>query len=143
MPDSFENLLGPNNISTLIAANNLADIYCSEGEMLVARHLYGRALTGYKKVLGPDHKSALMIADNLANLSRLRRNCPARRQFPPQVKQSVAKRKRGLSVAGAVFAFSRLGKGFLWQTRYTWMVDMLQKWVSMIKRHLSKRVSPS
>lgn len=68
MPDSFENLLGPNNISTLIAANNLADIYCSEGEMLVARHLYGRALTGYKKVLGPDHKSALMIADNLANL---------------------------------------------------------------------------
>ena len=57
---------GPDEVSTLAAANTLAAIHRQLGHYQQARDLDEDVLTRYRRVLGDDHPNTLMSANNLA-----------------------------------------------------------------------------
>jgi hypothetical protein len=54
--------------STLDMANNLTNLYKTQGWLKEAEAMYQRVLEGYKKALGPDHTLTLDIVGNLGIL---------------------------------------------------------------------------
>ena len=48
--------------------NNLAALYCTQGQYAQAEPLYKRALAIWEKALGPDHPDVATSLNNLAEL---------------------------------------------------------------------------
>jgi tetratricopeptide (TPR) repeat protein len=67
----YEQALGPDHTSTLVAVHNLGNLYRIQGKLALAEEFYRRALTGYEQALGPDHTSTLDSVHSLGNLYRV------------------------------------------------------------------------
>jgi Tfp pilus assembly protein PilF len=65
-----ERTLGPNHPDTIIALNNLANLYCSQGKLDQAEPFYLHILTSRERTLGPNHPDTAKALNNLANLYR-------------------------------------------------------------------------
>ncbi len=59
---------GPNDPSTAVDLNNLAELYRAQGKYAEAEPLYQRALRIDEKALGPDHPDLATSLNNLALL---------------------------------------------------------------------------
>ncbi|ORY31577.1 TPR-like protein [Rhizoclosmatium globosum] len=66
--ETSKRVLGPDHPDTLIALNNLALLYYSQGKYEQAEPMYNECLSTSKRVLGPDHPDTLTIMSNLALL---------------------------------------------------------------------------
>jgi tetratricopeptide (TPR) repeat protein len=67
----YEKVRGAHHADTLLVANNLGNLYLSQGKIAKAEELYLRALHGYEKVWGPDHMGHVDTLDTVNNLANL------------------------------------------------------------------------
>ncbi len=61
---------GPNDPSTAVYLNNLAELYRAQGHYAEAEPLYQRALAIREKALGPEHPDVAESLNNMAELYR-------------------------------------------------------------------------
>jgi tetratricopeptide (TPR) repeat protein len=64
----YEEVCGPDHITTLDAVQNRGLVYWDQGKLDEAEVMILRALKGYEKVWGPDHSATLDAVHNLGLL---------------------------------------------------------------------------
>ena len=66
----WEKALGPEHPDVATSLNNLAELYCDQGQYAKAEPLYKRALAIWEKALGPEHPDVATSLENYAPLLR-------------------------------------------------------------------------
>ena len=89
----FEQVKGPNDLSTVASLNNLALLYYNQGKYEQAEPLYQRVLAIFERMLGAEHPDT---ADSLNNLAVLYRNQGKDEQAEPLYQRALAIRERVL-----------------------------------------------
>jgi tetratricopeptide (TPR) repeat protein len=79
--DERERTLGPEDIDTLAALNNLANLLLDRGQLDEAEALDSRCLEARQRTLGPDHPHTHASQNNLAIVLRSKVTTPAPRRF--------------------------------------------------------------
>ena len=67
----YEEVLGPEHLSTATSLNNLASLLETFGAYDEAQSLYERALAIFERVLGPEHERTATSLNNLAGLLKM------------------------------------------------------------------------
>ncbi|KAL9095787.1 MAG: hypothetical protein Q9165_001784 [Trypethelium subeluteriae] len=67
---AFEDLLGANNISTLLIVNNLGSLYRDQGKLAEAEQMYRRALQGKEETFGLEDPTTISTMISLGSIYR-------------------------------------------------------------------------
>jgi len=66
--DIWERVLSPDHLNTAQSYNNIASVYCSQGNYAKALEYYGKVLDIRERVLGPDHLDTASSYNNIAGV---------------------------------------------------------------------------